>query len=265
LNRPVKGPIHINIRPADPSITHGNHITSNVNIHALYRLADLLSVIDQLIVGTSESALAPHGDKLACWVSDFLPCHKCIAAVESGDVSIGAVGCASCDPVDLAITVSDELRSCFVTDQSILVRELSDCDVAVIGAIDRVGESCSKPVVGCKILSTSRHPSKYVSIAVNKPCEATIRAGHATHSLIASAVCDILIGDLDAVHRLCLSIQPNSTLVLSADTREWHRVRSLERDTGVVAAAPAGASALNGLECAVFGHVLNAITEVACC
>lgn len=47
----------------------------------------------------------------------------------------------------------------------------------------------------------------------------------------------VLVGDFDARHILCFSVQPNSTVVLRADTSERRGIGSLQTNTCVVRAA----------------------------
>lgn len=267
LGRTIERPGHVDVGPADAAVSHGDHITSNVGVVRRDGLANLLALrVDELELGTGELALAAHGLERADRVGDLLPGDEGVGSIESSGVSVGAVVGTISDPVDLAVAVGGtDLRSSLLTDEGLLVREEGDGDVAVVGAVLGLGVALAHPVVEGQVNSTTGNPGEDVRVGANEASEGAVGATHSTHGLVAATVDGHLVGDLDAVvaHALGLSVEPDGTLVLSAEGGEGRSVGLLKGNTGVVGAAPRGGSTSNLLDLTVSGDVPDGITKVA--
>lgn len=114
-------------------------------------------------------------------------------------MSVGAVGSASGDPVDLSITVSGtDGGTGLVADDSLLVGEGGDGNVAAVCAVGSRGVAITHPGVFGQIDGTTGDPGEDVFVAALVACKAGVGSAHATHGLARSPVGRVLVGDLDA-------------------------------------------------------------------
>lgn len=73
----------------------------------------------------------------------------------------------------------------------------------------------------------------------------------------------MLVGDLNTVHTLATSVEPDGTLVLCAERSKRHSVSSLDSNTSVVRATPAASTRSGRLDFTVVVDVLERVTKVA--
>jgi hypothetical protein len=259
-------PGHADVGPADAAVGEGDHVARDVDVGLDERLADLGAVSDELEAGAGESALAAHGDELAVGVRDLLPGDEDAGAVKGGDVGVGAVVGAGGDPVDLRVAVGGANDGAgLVADEGVLVRELSNGDVAAVGAVGAGGVAVAHPRVGGQVNGTAGDPGRDVGVAVNEADETAVGAAHSAKGLTTAAVGGVLVGDLDTAHALGSRVEPDVSLVLGAHAGEGSGIGSLKEDTSVVRASPGAGSARDGGQSSGISNVLDAVSIVSRC
>lgn len=126
-----------------------------------------------------------------------------------------------------------------------------------------MGEAVAHPGVRGKVDTSSGGPGKDVLCGAGEVSERTVGSAHASHWLSTGSVRGVLTSNLLSRHTLGLRVQPDGTMIFSADTGKRWFIGCLESNAGVVTTAPSTSGTRDSVISTCIIHIFNGISKVS--